>query len=324
MYRLVPLVACSLLLGCGPYDGAGPRAQHQDGTVSQVTLEGEVVTAGDREAEERAERLRKEQERQDRERARQEAEEARVAEEKAADEAVEGEVVAEAETPADEPAPEEPTASSAEGAVVADSAAAAEAVPPLAETRPEVEGNLAALIAEEERLAAANAASAVGEGAEEPASSEEGGGTGSPLASESAAGAEDTTTGPEGSGPLAAIEPTSGADAEAPAVELPSGDDLPPTLTAESLPPCDPNDLAAMPLRDLSLKQTFGEGETARAVLASTGGSEFVVAKGSVVGPDGARVVRVSPGELILAEIQFDMTGAPVMVQKALRMDIPR
>ncbi len=324
MHRFAFLVACSLLLGCGPYDGAGPRAQHQDGTVSQVTLEGDVVTAVDREAEERAERLRKEQERQVRERARQEADAKRIPEEKVVAGPGEAGVAAETETTAVEPAPEAPTASPEEVDVVVAGDVSGEAVPPLAETKPEVEGNLAALIAEEERIAAAGAAKAAGEVVVEPASSEEGGWSGNGVASESAVNAEDTMTGLEDSDPLAAIEPTVGVEAEAPAAELPSGDELPPTLTAESLPPCDPNDLAAMPLRDLSLKQTFGEGETARAVLVSTGGSEFVVAKGSVVGPDGARVVRVSPGELILAEIQFDMSGAPVLVQKALRMDIPR
>ncbi len=96
------------------------------------------------------------------------------------------------------------------------------------------------------------------------------------------------------------------------------------SLTGDVLPPCDPHDLGVVALRDLSLKQTFGDGESARAVLRTAGGQEYVVARGSVVGPDGARVVRVSPGELILAEIQFDMAGQPVMVQKALRMELPR
>ena len=100
----------------------------------------------------------------------------------------------------------------------------------------------------------------------------------------------------------------------------------PPPLTPgpDAMDPCEPDGLTTVAIGDLTLHQTFGEGESARALLRGDGGAEYVVGKGSVVGPEGARVVRVSPGEVVLAEIQFDMSGSPVLVQKALRMELPR
>ncbi|MCO4772789.1 MAG: hypothetical protein KDA24_22345 [Deltaproteobacteria bacterium] len=311
MRRLFFLFVCSLIVGCGPYEGGGARAQHEGGTISQVSLDGGVTTSEDKEAEERAARIAKEEARQAREQARRDAE-------------AEAEAAAEAAAAAVEATPEPTEAPPVEPIA----AVAPSSEPDEPGSSIELEGNLAALIAEEEARVAAEpspeptavidplapaddgaAEAQPGEAPESDPSVADVVAAADPFAPEPAAASEDAGFPTDASDEAAVAEPTP---------------ELPALTTNDSLPPCDPNELAAVVFRDLTLKQTFGEGETARAVLVARSGAEFVVAKGAIVGPDGARVVRVSPGELILAEIQFDMSGAPVMVQKTLRMDVPR
>ena len=205
--------------------------------------------------------------------------------------------------------------------------------------------SLAALIAEEEAI---NSATSLGTAGETPEP------TPAPRA---LAGAPEATPEPETEAlgkvdavPVEGAEPMPGSQANAggangveatsdeadaaaepaPEGEEPADDSVaavePPPLTPgpDAMDPCEPDGLTTVAIGDLTLHQTFGEGESARALLRGDGGAEYVVGKGSVVGPEGARVVRVSPGEVVLAEIQFDMSGSPVLVQKALRMELPR
>lgn len=320
MRTLITVFVCSLFVGCGPYEGGDPRSQHEDGVSSQASLDGTAVVSPESEERERAQRLAKEQDRQRREEARHGADEAKAEQE--------AEAGAEAEPVAQPEGTDSATAVSGEAVESAELSAAeavVDAIPPLPEL--ELEGNLAALIAEEEnRLAASEVLAPETEGgAPAPAvqpPARPGAPTGAPVGSVPAVDSSEAMAAAHPAPPGVAV-PAFAGDA-APATENTDSASIPAVASNGSLPPCDPNDLAAVALRDLTLKQTFGEGESARAVLTSSGGSEYVVGKGSVVGPAGARVVRVSPGEVILAEIQFDMGGAPVMVQKALRMDLPR
>jgi len=305
MRALITLSLCSLLIGCGPYDGGDPRSQHEDGVVSQAGMNREVITSADAEAKAREERLAKQAERDKRIESQRLAAEAKAAEEAAA-KAESGSPIPEEESDGLEPEPEV--------AEVITPTPEANSVPPLPRNL-EVEGNLAALMAEEERLNGG----AVGDTEIAECDEETETVPADPANPAIPAPEEDSAA-----TPIAAAVPTVAVTPAATAI--PAASSVPPiaALTGDALPPCDPNDLAAVALRELTLKQTFGEGEGARAVLVSRGGSEYTVAKGSVVGPEGARVVLVSPGELILAEIQFDMGGSPVMVQKALRMEPPR
>lgn len=310
MNRLPFLLLAVLASGCGPYDGDGVRAQHQDGVVSQATLDGAPVTSPDAEERAREKRLAKEAERQ-----------ARMAD------------ATPEPTPAPEPTPE-PTP--APVTAVEEPPAADTTIPPLpsaateeemepATPRREVEGNLAALIAEEQaRVAAESGTETPAPDASDETPSADPGAEEAPAPDDGeAAPTPDTGDESETGETPATDDPFAGSSD--PVASLPAADELPPvaSVTGSALPPCDPYDLTSVALRDLSLAQTFGEGETARALLRSSGGKEYVVRRGSVVGPDGARVVKVTPGELILAEIQFDMSGAPVMVRKALRMSVP-
>lgn len=143
--------------------------------------------------------------------------------------------------------------------------------------------------------------------------------------SEKAAAAPNTAAAKTGVGPTAAATAEPAPEGEEPAAEAVAAVEPPPlTPGPDAMDPCEPDGLTTVAIGDLTLHQTFGEGESARALLRGDGGAEYVVGKGSVVGPEGARVVRVSPGEVVLAEIQFDMSGSPVLVQKALRMELPR
>ncbi len=345
--KLIPLSTLLLLAACGRYDGGSVTAQHPSGLVQQVDLEGNANKPADVQAREEAERLVRAQAERDRLAAARAADEKRRAEEaaaRAAEEAAAAEAAAEAAAIAEGEAAAEveaegavedlvepgadvvPEAGSPEESAVAD-LVPAEEIPPA--TNPEVaaEGSVAALLAEEASRVAEEPA------VEEPAVEE-------PAVEESVPPAEGTVE--PSAEPVAAItpateepavgvepavegtEPAVESDEAVPAAEEGATGVLPPTWMPGSVPPCDPNDLAATPLRELSLKQTFGTGDEARAMLRSTGGDEFVVQKGSVVGPDGARVVRVAPGEVLLAVIHFDMSGQPVLVQRSLRMDSPR
>ncbi len=337
MRTLITVFVCSFLAGCGPYEGGDLRSQHQGGVSSQVSLDGIPVVSEEREERARSERLEKEESRQRREEARQAAVAGKPESEVDAASAPR----AEATPPSEATSPSEAAPSSEEGGTEAveadktvetpggDGVEEVAAVPPLPK-KLELEGNLAALIAEEEARGLAAAALDEKPGDDAPATE----GSSSQWKGDTTAAPLDAISEPEGSEALAAVAavPSERSASTVPAlpddaVTLSAGSEpasIPAISADAALPPCDPNDLAAVALRDLSLKQTFGDGESARAVLTSAGGSEYVVGKGSVVGPDGARVVRVSPGELILAEIQFDMGGSPVMVQKALRMELPR
>lgn len=114
-----------------------------------------------------------------------------------------------------------------------------------------------------------------------------------------------------------------------PGVESWTGSSPSPTPSSAPLPlaaaPCSgAADLASISLSDLSLVQTWPEGATLRAALQSKDGRAFVVERGSVIGPTGAKVVRVVPGEVALAEVQFDIQGNAVLVQQAIRPPLPR
>lgn len=323
MRTLITVFVCSLFVGCGPYEGGDPRSQHEDGVSSQASLDGTAVVSPEPEERERAQRLAKEQDRQRREEARHGADEAKAEQE--AEAGAEAEPVAQPEGTDSAAAVPGVPGEAVEPAELSAAEAVVDAIPPLPEL--ELEGNLAALIAEEEnRLAASEVlAPETEDGAPAPAvqpSARPDAPAGAPVGSVPAVDGSEAMAAAHPAPPDVAV-PAFEGDA-ALATENTDPASIPAVASNGSLPPCDPNDLAAVALRDLTLKQTFGEGESARAVLTSSGGSEYVVGKGSVVGPAGARVVRVSPGELILAEIQFDMGGAPVMVQKALRMDLPR
>lgn len=242
-------------------------------------------------------------------------------------------VVAEPETPEPEdPEPVEPMKPAAEEPAPSEPLGAAAK-----------DDSLAALIAEEEAI---NSATSLGTAGETPEP------TPAPRA---LAGAPEQTPEPEtealgkvDAAPIEGAEPMPGSEepaaapttgvapkADANAEPAPEGEEPaaeavaavePPPLTPgpDAMDPCEPDGLTTVAIGDLTLHQTFGEGESARALLRGDGGAEYVVGKGSVVGPEGARVVRVSPGEVVLAEIQFDMSGGPVLVQKALRMELPR
>ena len=348
--KLIPLSTLLLLAACGRYDGGSLTAQHPSGLVQQVDLEGNANKPADVQAKEEAERLARAQAERDRLAAARAADEKRAAEKaaaKAAEEAAAAEAAAEAAAIAEgEAAAEAEAEAGAEGiepgadvvppAGSPEEGAVAEVVPaeeiPVENPEVAAEGSVAALLAEEASLAAEQPAveepvveePVVEEpAAEEPAVEE----PAAEAASEPVAALEPAVEEPAVEEPAAEVEPA--VEAAEPAEAVPAAEEsatgvLPPTWMPGSVPPCDPNDLAATPLRELSLKQTFGTGDEARAMLRSTGGDEFVVQKGSVVGPDGARVVRVAPGEVLLAVIQFDMSGQPVLVQQSLRMDSPR
>jgi hypothetical protein len=100
-------------------------------------------------------------------------------------------------------------------------------------------------------------------------------------------------------------------------------DPLPPP---DETRPCAPGEesLLTVEVADLSLVQTWPDSPDGQALLRSRGGAQYVVQRGTVVGPTGARVVGVTPGEVVLAEIQFSLSGEPVMVQQLLRLRPPR
>ncbi len=96
----------------------------------------------------------------------------------------------------------------------------------------------------------------------------------------------------------------------------------PPTPTILAATPCEPGGdpgVLAVSLSDLSLVQTWMEGQSFRAMVADKTGRTFVIDRGSVVGTSGAKVVRIVPGEVTLAEVQFDLAMNPVLVQQSLR-----
>lgn len=308
--RHLLFVLLLLLAACEPYDGDF-RSQHADGVSGQAGLDGEATK-------------------------RSEATPAPEA------------VVAEPATPEPVvPEPAEPTKPVAEEAPSEPLGAASK------------DDSLAALIAEEEAINSATSLGTAGEtpeptpapralaGAKEPTPEPETEALGKVDAApvEGAGpmpGSEKKATAPKpGVAPKAGAAKTDaatagGAKADASTTEpapkgAEAGDEAvaavePPPLTPgpDALDPCEPDGLTTVAIGALTLHQTFGEGESARALLRGDGGAEYVVGKGSVVGPEGARVVRVSPGEVVLAEIQFDMSGSPVLVQKALRMELPR
>lgn len=354
---LVSVLIVLPLVGCGPYDGGGSlTAQHDSGLVQQVDLEGNANQPADVAAAEEAERLaraeaerkrvaeqRAEQERIAAEKAAAEAkaaEEAAAAaesEEPAAEEPAEGDAVAEVDPAAADVKPGEPA--DADGAEPSDDATDEPMLPPAVAMNPGIaaEGSLAQLLAEEARLqeearlreeaaaAAEEAEASAVDAAPEEAPIE----AGEALQPTEPIAALDPSSDAVAAVPLPGADPLAEPAAEPEVEQVPPADAgatgvLPPTWTPGSVPPCDPNDLAATPLRDLVLKQTFGDGSDAKGLLRSSKGDEFVVQKGSVVGPDGARVVRIAPGEVLLAVIQFDMAGNPVLVQESLRMDQPR
>lgn len=117
---------------------------------------------------------------------------------------------------------------------------------------------------------------------------------------------------------------TPGVETWGSASVTPTPSPAPPVPPAASAAPCGLHDLAAVPLADLSLIQVWPEGTSMRATLASRAGQTFVVERGSIVGPSGAKVVRVVPGEVALAEVQFDLQGQPVIVSQTIRPPLPR
>lgn len=129
---------------------------------------------------------------------------------------------------------------------------------------------------------------------------------------------------------LEVLPPSPASDAEAlAAIDRAAARPAPPapdytSIAAKKSEPCSPEGFDAVPLTDLKLIQTWVEGTASRALLETPGGATRTVTQGSVVGPTGARVSLIGAGEVVFAEIQFDMDDRPVLVQQRLRVVAPR
>ena len=87
-------------------------------------------------------------------------------------------------------------------------------------------------------------------------------------------------------------------------------------------PPCAPSDsgLLAVSLGQLSMVRAWLDGTTLRAELRSPDGRLYTVVRGDRVGGDGGRVLQVTSSQVVVGEIGFGLDGTPFIVQEAIRV----
>ncbi len=130
--------------------------------------------------------------------------------------------------------------------------------------------------------------------------------------------------------PVAPVElpepPPSDADAIAalddlPRAEPPAAPALEPSAVTTPPVRCEADDpLLAASLGDLEMVRWWSEGGSQRAELSGGGDAVYVVQVGDRVGPDGGKVVRIEPTQVIVGEIGFNLSDEPQITVRPIKL----